>query len=127
MGRLINVFSVLAIFISCLGLFGLSAYTTQRRFKEIGVRKVLGASVPGIVQLLAKEFLVPVVMAAVIASPLAGWVMNNWLSAFAYRISIQWWVFAFAAMGALLLALVTVGFQTVKAAMANPVLSLRAE
>jgi len=127
MGRLANIFSILSILVSCLGLFGLSAYTTQRRFKEIGVRKVLGASVPGIVQLLAREFLGPIVIAALIAFPLAGWIMNNWLSAFAYRISIHWWVFAVSGIAALLIALVTVAFQAVKAALVNPVLSLRAE
>lgn len=127
MGQLITVFSVISIIVSCLGLFGLSAYTTQRRFKEIGVRKVLGASVSGIVKLLAKEFLGPVVLAAFIAFPLANWVMNNWLSAFAYRISIQWWVFVFAWIGAFLIALVTVGWQAAKAAVTNPVLSLRME
>jgi putative ABC transport system permease protein len=127
MGRLINVFSVISIFVSCLGLFGLSAYTTQRRFKEIGVRKVLGASVPGIVQLLAREFLIPVAIAAAIAFPLADWIMNNWLAAFAYRISIHWWVFAVSGTVALLIALVTVSFQALKAALVNPVSSLRAE
>ena len=125
MGQLITVFSVLSIMVSCLGLFGLSAYTTQRRFKEIGVRKVLGASVAGIVRLLTLEFLGPVVLAALIAFPLAEWVMANWLSAFAYRISIQWWVFAVAWIGALVIALVTVSFQATRAALVNPVVSLR--
>jgi ABC-type antimicrobial peptide transport system permease subunit len=118
---------VLSIIVSCLGLFGLSAYTTQRRFKEIGVRKVLGASVRGIVQLLTREFLGPVVLAALVAFPLANWVMGNWLSAFAYRISIQWWVFAISWISALLIAMVTVGFQAAKAALTNPVVSLRME
>ncbi len=127
MGQLITVFSVLSIIVSCLGLFGLSAYTTQRRFKEIGVRKVLGASVACIVQLLTREFLGPVVLAALIAFPVAYWVMGNWLSAFAYRISIQWWVFAVAWMGAVLIAVVTVSLQAAKAALVNPVLSLRME
>jgi hypothetical protein len=127
MGQLITVFSVLSIIVSCLGLFGLSAYTTQRRFKEIGVRKVLGASVPGIVQLLTREFLGPVVLAALIAFPLANWAMGNWLSAFVYRISIEWWVFAISWIGALLIAVLTVSFQAAKAALANPVVSLRME
>jgi putative ABC transport system permease protein len=127
MGTLFNVFSVLAIFISCLGLFGLSAYTTQRRFKEIGVRKVLGASVQGIVGLLAREFLAPVLLATLIAFPLAGWAMSKWLHGFAFRIGLEWWFFAIAGALALLIALGTVGYQSLKAATANPVKSLRSE
>jgi len=127
MGQLFNVFSVLAIFISCLGLFGLSAYTTQRRIKEIGVRKVLGASVQGIVGLLAREFLMPVALATLIAFPLAGWVMDRWLHAFAYRIALEWWYFAVGGGLALLVALCTVSFQSFQAARANPVKSLRAD
>ena len=127
MGQLFNVFSILAIFISCLGLFGLSAYTTQRRIKEIGVRKVLGASVTGIVRLLAVEFLVPVALATVIAFPLAGWVMDKWLHGFAYRVGLEWWYFAAAGALALVVALCTVSFQSFQAATANPVKSLRTE
>jgi len=127
MGQLFNVFSLLAIFISCLGLFGLSAYTTQRRIKEIGVRKVLGASVRGIVGLLAREFLMPVALATLIAFPLAGWVMNKWLHAFAYRIGLEWWYFVAAGLLALVIALCTVSFQSFQAATANPVKSLRSE
>jgi putative ABC transport system permease protein len=127
MGSLFNVFSVLAIFISCLGLFGLSAYTTQRRFKEIGVRKVLGASVGGIVRLLAREFLLPVLLATLIAFPVAGWAMSKWLHGFVYRIGLEWWFFAIAGMLALLIALGTVGFQSLKAATRNPIKSLRTE
>jgi putative ABC transport system permease protein len=127
MGTLFNVFSVLAIFISCLGLFGLSAYTTQRRFKEIGVRKVLGASVQGIVGLLAREFLAPVLLATLIAFPLAGWAMSKWLHGFAFRIGLEWWFFAIAGALALLIALGTVGYQSLKAATTNPVKSLRSE
>jgi len=127
MGSLFNVFSVLAIFISCLGLYGLSAYTTQRRFKEIGVRKVLGASVGGIVSLLAREFLLPVLLATLIAFPVAGWAMNKWLHAFAYQIGLEWWYFAVGAGLALLVALCTVSYQSFKAARANPVKSLRSE
>ena len=127
MGQLFNVFSLLAIFISCLGLFGLSAYTTQRRIKEIGVRKVLGASVQGIVGLLAREFLMPVALATLIAFPLAGWVMNQWLHAFAYRIGLEWWYFVAAGLLALVVALCTVSFQSFQAATANPVKSLRSE
>jgi putative ABC transport system permease protein len=127
MGSLFNVFSVLAIFISCLGLFGLSAYTTQRRFKEIGVRKVLGASVGGIVRLLTREFLLPVLLATLIAFPVAAWAMSKWLHGFAFRIGLEWWFFAIAGALALLIALGTVGFQSLKAASANPVKSLRSE
>jgi putative ABC transport system permease protein len=127
MGQLFDVFSILAIFISCLGLFGLSAYTTQRRFKEIGVRKILGASATGIVRLLALEFLAPVALATLIAFPLAGWVMDKWLHAFAYRIGLEWWYFAAAGALALVIALCTVGFQSMQAARANPVKSLRSE
>ena len=127
MGQLFNVFSVLAIFISCLGLFGLSPYTTQRRIKEIGVRKVLGASVRGIVGLLAREFLLPVALATLIAFPLAGWVMDRWLHAFAYRIGREWWYFALGGGLALLVALCTVSFQSFQAARANPVKALRSE
>jgi putative ABC transport system permease protein len=127
MGSLFNVFSVLAIFISCLGLFGLSAYTTQRRFKEIGVRKVLGASVDGIVNLLAREFLIPVAVATLIAFPLAAWVMDRWLHTFAYQIGLEWWYFAVGGGLALLVALCTVSYQSFQAARANPVKSLRSE
>ncbi|MEC5145891.1 ABC transporter permease [Chitinophaga sp. 212800010-3] len=127
MGRLINVFSLLSILVSCLGLFGLSAYTAQRRFKEIGVRKVLGASVAGIVRLLAGEFLLPVAIAGLIAFPLAAWVMTRWLAAFAYRIPLHWWFFLVAGTGALIIALITISFQAIKAALVNPVQSLRSE
>jgi ABC-type antimicrobial peptide transport system permease subunit len=127
MGQLFNVFSVLAIFISCLGLFGLSAYTTQRRIKEIGVRKVLGASVQGIVGLLAREFLMPVALATLIAFPVAGWVMDRWLHVFAYRIGLEWWYFAVGGGLALLVALCTVSFQSFQAARANPVKALHSE
>jgi len=127
MGELFNVFSVLAIFISCLGLFGLSAYTTQRRIKEIGVRKVLGASVQGIVRLLAGEFLIPVALATLIAFPLAAWGMDKWLHAFAYRIGLEWWFFAVSGGLALLVALFTVSYQSFQAARSNPVKALRTE
>jgi ABC-type antimicrobial peptide transport system permease subunit len=127
MGKLFNVFSVLSIFISCLGLFGLSAYTTQRRIKEIGVRKVLGASVQGIVGLLAREFLIPVAVATLIAFPLAAWAMDKWLHLFVYRIGLEWWFFAVAGGLALLVALFTVSYQSLAAARSNPVKSLRTE
>jgi putative ABC transport system permease protein len=127
MGSLFNVFSVLAIFISCLGLFGLSAFTTQRRIKEIGVRKVLGASVRGIVGLLAREFLAPVALATLIAFPVAAWAMDKWLRGFAFRIGLQWWFFAVAGGLALVIALGTVSFHAINAAQSNPVKTLRSE
>ncbi|MFN0212943.1 MAG: ABC transporter permease [Saprospiraceae bacterium] len=120
-------FGLLAIFISCLGLLGLAAHAAQRRTKEIGVRKVLGASVAGITGLLAKDFLKLVIISFVIAVPLAWWAMNKWLADFAYRIDIQWWMFAVAGVVALTMAFLTVSFQSVRAALANPVKSLRSE
>jgi putative ABC transport system permease protein len=120
-------FSVLSLLIACLGLFGLTAYATQQRTKEIGVRKVLGASVKGIVTLISQDFLKLVVIASVISFPLAWWIMNKWLQDFAYRIHIGWWVYVIAGMVALVIALVTVSFQAIKAAIANPVKSLRTE
>jgi putative ABC transport system permease protein len=117
----------LSIFLACLGLFGLAALAAVNRTKEIGIRKVLGASVAGITGLLAKDFLKLVVIAIVIASPLAYYFMQKWLADFAYRIDIQWWMFALAGAGALLIAFLTVGFQSVRAALANPVKSLKSE
>lgn len=124
---LAKYFALLTILISCLGLFGLAAFDTERRTKEIGIRKVLGASVAGIVQLLSKDFVKLVLAAIVIASPLAWWIMHSWLQGFAYRIDIQWWMFAAAGLVAVLIAVLTVGAQAVKAAVANPVDSLRDE
>jgi len=126
-GSLSQIFAVLAIIISCLGLFGLSAYTAEQRRKEIGVRKVLGSSVSGIVRLLSKDFMKLVGIAIILAIPLAWWVMQNWLEDFAYRIDINLWVFALAGLIAVLIAIVTVSFQAIKAAIANPVKSLRTE
>lgn len=126
-GKLSNVFAVLAIVISCLGLFGLAAYTAERRTKEIGIRKVLGASVSGITGLLSKDFMQLVLLAAVLAFPLAWWLMDQWLSNYAYRININIWVFAVAGLIAAFIALTTISFQAVKAAMTDPVKSLRAE
>ncbi len=117
----------LAIFISCMGLLGLVIYTTNLRTKEIGVRKVLGASVANIVSLLSKDFVLLVMIAFVIAAPLSWWVMNTWLQNFAYRTSINWWVFAASGLSMIIIALITLSIQTVKAAMANPVKSLRTE
>ena len=125
--RTATIFSALAIFIACLGLFGLAAFTAEQRRKEIGVRKVLGATVTGITQLLSKDFLKLVVVAFVIAAPVAYWLMHKWLLDFAYRTEINWWVFVFAGIVAVFIALLTVSFQAIKAAVANPVNSLRTE
>lgn len=122
-----TIFSVLAIFIACLGLFGLAAFTAEQRTKEIGVRKVLGATIAGITQLLSKDFLKLVLVAFLIAVPVAYWLMHKWLLNFAYRTEISWWVFAFAGVVAIIIALATVSFQAIKAAIANPVKSLRTE
>ena len=124
---LIWIFSMIAIFISCLGLFGLAAFTAEKRNKEIGIRKVLGASVANIVSLLSAEFVYMLLFSMVIAFPLAWLAMNKWLENFAYRITIGWWIFLTAAIIALLVALLTVSFQAIKAALANPVKSLRTE
>lgn len=126
-GKLFTTFAILAIIIGCLGLFGLSAYTANQRIKEIGIRKVLGASVSNIVQLLSKDFLKLVIIASIIAIPVAWYVMHTWLQDFAYRINISWWIFAVAGATALLIALITVSFQAIKAAIANPVKSIRTE
>jgi putative ABC transport system permease protein len=126
-GRIILYFSILSIFVSCLGLFGLVTFTAEQRTKEIGIRKVLGASVSSIVTLLSKDFLRLVLIAIVIASPLAWYAMNRWLQDFAYKIDIEWWMFAGAGLLAVSIALLTVSFQSVRAAMMNPVKSLRSE
>jgi putative ABC transport system permease protein len=126
-GTLFNYFSGIAILISCLGLLGLAAYTAQVRTREIGVRKVLGASVAGVICLLAKDFIRLILISIVVAAPLAWYAMNNWLNAFAYRISIHWTVFLLAAGIAIVIAFATISFQSIKAALANPVKSLRSE
>ena len=126
-GRLFLNFAVLAIFISCLGLLGLASYSTIQRTREIGIRKVLGADVTGIVGLLSADFLRLVVVAFVISSPLAWLLMHSWLKGFAYRINIPWWVFLLAGSAAILIAIATISLQAVKAALANPVKSLRTE
>jgi putative ABC transport system permease protein len=127
MAMIITSFAVLAIIIASLGLFALSSFMAEQRSKEIGIRKVLGASVRGITALMSKEFVKLVVISIIIGSPLAWWAMNQWLNDFAYRISIGWWVFAEAGGIAILIALFTVSFQSVKAATTNPVKSLKAE
>ena len=126
-GKIAFTFSLLAIFIACLGLFGLAAFIAEARVKEIGIRKVLGANVSSIVNMLSKDFVKLVLIAAVFAFPIAWWGMNTWLKDFAFRVNIGWWVFALAGGIALLIALLTVSFQAIKAAIANPVTSLRSE
>jgi len=125
--KLSRVFAMLAIIISCLGLFGLAAYTAERRIKEIGVRKVLGASITNITTLLSKDFLLLVLISCLVAFPFAWWMMHSWLQDYKYRIEISWWIFLIAGIVAILIALITVSFQAVKAAVANPVKSLRSE
>jgi ABC-type antimicrobial peptide transport system permease subunit len=124
---LMNTSMAITIFISCMGLFGLAMFSAEKRTKEIGIRKVLGASVTNIAAMLSKDFLELVLIALAIASPIAWYFMNQWLQDFAYRIHISWWVFALAGSGAMLIALITVSFQAIKAALANPVKSLRSE
>lgn len=126
-GRILGIFAGLTIFVACLGLFGLATFTAEQRTREIGIRKVLGANTAGIVALLSKEFLRLVVLAFGIAAPLAWWMMNRWLQDFAYRVSIGWWIFVLAAALALLITLATVSFRAIRAAMANPINSLRSE
>jgi putative ABC transport system permease protein len=126
-GSLFTAFAGIAIFIACLGLFGLSAFTITQRVKEIGIRKVLGASAGSIVGLLSRDFLLLIAIAAGIAFPVAWWSMRNWLHDFAYRISLQWWVFLAAGVLAALVALITISVQAIRAALANPVKSLRSE
>ncbi|MET3878149.1 ABC transporter permease [Chitinophaga sp. OAE865] len=127
MQQLSRLFATLAIVISCLGLFGLAAYTAERRTKEIGIRKVLGASVSGITRLLSADFLKLVGIAALIAFPVAWYTMDQWLQKFPYRVSIHYWVFLLAGLAAMLIALLTISFQSIKAALMNPVNSLKAE
>ena len=126
-GNLAFVFTTLAIFISCLGLFGLASFVAEQRTKEIGIRKVMGASVSQLWQLLSRDFLVLVIVSCVIAIPLSYYFMSDWLMQYQYRITITWQIFAIASIGALLLTLLTVSFQSVKAALTSPVKSLRSE
>jgi ABC-type antimicrobial peptide transport system permease subunit len=126
-GKLANYFAVIAIIISCLGLFGLALFTAEQRTKEIGIRKVLGASVTGIIAMLSKDFLKLVLIANIIAWPLGWYLMHNWLQHFAFRVDIGWWIFALAGAATLLIALLTVSYQAVRAAVVNPVQSLRSE
>jgi putative ABC transport system permease protein len=127
MGEIFSIFSILAILVACLGLFGLAAYTAEQKTKEIGVRKVLGASVPSIYLLLSKEFLKWVALANILAWPIAYYAMHLWLQNFVFRTAIGWEVFLASAAAALIISVVTVSYQTIKAAVANPVDSLRYE
>ena len=127
MGKIFGYFSFLAIIISCLGLIGLSSFMTERRTKEIGIRKINGAKSNEIFSLLSKEYIIWVMISIIIACPIAWYVMNKWLQNFAYRINIGWWVFALAGVIALLIALLTVSFQSYRAASKNPVEALRYE
>jgi ABC-type antimicrobial peptide transport system permease subunit len=124
---LFKIFSGLAMFISCLGLWGLATFSAQARTKEIGIRKVLGASVNKIVMLLSKDFLLLVLISLLIATPVAWYGMNQWLQNYAFRTEITWWIFAFSGLIAITIAIVTVSFQAIKAAISNPVESLRSE
>lgn len=125
--KLSNIFAFLAIVISCLGLFGLATFTAAQRTKEIGVRKVLGASVSNIVAMLSTHFLKPVTLAMLIAFPAAWYVMNSWLDGFAYKIDIEWWMFGIAGLATIVIALLTVSYQSIRASLSNPVKSLRTE
>ena len=127
LGSMLSVFTFLSIFIACLGLLGLIAYTIEQRTKEIGIRKVLGASVAGIVSLLAKDYLKLVGIAFLIAAPFSWYFMNNWLNNFAYRIELEWWMFVVAGIAAVVIAFATIGIQSIKAALRNPVKAIKAE
>jgi len=127
LASLLWIFTMMAIFVGCMGLFGLAAFSAEQRTKEIGIRKVLGASVFNIMGLLSKSFVILILVASLIAFPVAWWAMNKWLQDFPYRITISWWMFAISTVAALVIALITVSFQSIKAAIANPVKSLRTE
>jgi type IV secretory pathway VirB2 component (pilin) len=126
-GKLATFFAILAIFISCLGLFGLASFVAEQRTKEIGVRKVLGATILSVWGLLSKEFVALVLISCVLAIPLSYYYLHGWLQQFEYRTSISWWIFVAAVLGALLITLLTVSYQAIRAALANPVKSLRSE
>ncbi len=126
-GKLVSFFALLAIFISCLGLFGLASFVAEQRTKEIGVRKVLGASVLNLWQMLSKDFVVLVLISCVIAIPIANYFMGRWLQKYEYSVEISWWVFGVAIVGALSITILTVSYQAIKAASVNPVKSLRTE
>jgi ABC-type antimicrobial peptide transport system permease subunit len=121
LGKLAGIFALLAVFISCLGLFGLTAFSAEHRTKEIGIRKVMGATIPNIIELLGRDFMILIGISFVIAIPLAWWIMHQWLQNFGYRIGLSWWVFAASALLVIVIALLTVGIFALHAAMANPV------
>ena len=127
MGKIFVVFALLALFIACLGLLGLATYAAEQRTKEIGIRKVLGASVANIAGMLSKDFLKLVIVAALITFPFAWWVMHKWLENFALRINISWWISLLSGITAVMIALITICFQAIKAAVANPVNNLKTE
>jgi ABC-type antimicrobial peptide transport system permease subunit len=126
-GKIATVFAALTIFISCLGIFGLAAFAASQRNKEIGIRKVLGATVFNVWKLLSRDFVVLVIISVLLAMPLAYYYINQWLQQYSYRIDISWWVFAVSGAGALAITLLTVSYQSFKAALMNPVNSLRSE
>jgi len=126
-GKIALSFAILTILIACLGLFGLATYMAEQRTKEIGVRKVLGASIGNLVSMLSKDFLKLVLIGAFVAFPFSWFIMHKWLEDFAFRVEISWWIFVVAGVVAMLIALLTVSFQAIKAAVANPVKSLRTE
>jgi ABC-type antimicrobial peptide transport system permease subunit len=127
LSNLYKIFAVIAIFLSCLGLYGLASFMAVQRIKEVGIRKVLGASVGGVVYLFSKEFIILITIAFIIASPVAWYFMNQWLQDYVYRINISWWIFIVGGISSIIIALITVSFQAIKAALANPVKSLRSE
>ena len=126
-GVVFTLFAFLAILIACFGLLGLSAYNILQRTKEVGIRKVLGASTQNVMFILSKDFLILVAISCLIAFPFSWWKMHNWLQDYSYRITISWWIFLVAGVLAILIALLTVSFQAIKAALANPIKALRAE
>nr|MBA3683584.1 ABC transporter permease [Bacteroidota bacterium] len=121
------ILACLAIIIACMGLLGLASYSTEKRIKEIGIRKVMGASVLNIVSLLSKDFVKLVIIANIIAWPLGWWLVSKWLQDFAYRVDMSWWIFALAGFTSLIIALLTVSTQTLKAAKSNPINNLRVD
>jgi putative ABC transport system permease protein len=126
-GTIFIIFTTLAILIACLGLFGLAAYAAEQRTKEVGIRKILGASISNIVRMLSIDFIKLILISIIIACPVAWYLMNKWLQDFAYRQNIQWWVLVTAGGAAILIAFITISFQSIKAALTNPVTSLRSE
>lgn len=126
-GKLSGIFTILAIIISCLGLFGLTSFVAEQRKKEIGVRKVLGASVFSVWNLLSKDFVILIILSFLVAVPISYYFMHNWLQHYSYRTPLSWWIFIAAGVGALVITLITVSFQSIKAAIANPIKSLRTE